>query len=107
MGVPRRDMKYSLKKKLLRESSDIQNLATLLTTSMDSVYQGVSVGEILDLVRKFESYPLPFDEGYTIEIETNPDLCAAIKQLKPPFLEIKKRPDGWCLLLYVVPESAR
>ena len=74
---------------------------------MDSVYQGVSVGEILDLVRKFESYPLPFDEGYTIEIETDPDLCAAIKQLKPPFLEIQKRPDGWCLLLYVVPEARR
>ena len=100
-------MKYSIKKRLLREASNIGNLATLLTTSMDSVYQGVSVGEILDLVRKFESYPLPFDEGYTIEIETDPDLCAAIKQLKPPFLEIQKRPDGWCLLLYVVPEARR
>ena len=98
-------MKYSLKKRLLRESSQMENLASLLTTSLDSVYQGVSIGEILDLVRKFEYYPLPFDEGCTIEIETDPELCAAIKQLKPPFLEIKKRSDGWCLLLYVVPES--
>ena len=98
-------MKYSLKKRLLRESSQMENLASLLTTSLDSVYQGVSIGEILDLVRKFEYYPLPFDEGCTIEIETDPELCAAIKLLKPPFLEIKKRSDGWCLLLYVVPES--
>ena len=100
-------MKYSLKKRLLRESSNLENLASLLTTTLDSVYQGVSIGETLDLVRKFEWYPLPFDEGCTIEIETDPDLCAAIKQLKPPFLEIQKRPDGWCLLLYVVPESRR
>ena len=100
-------MKYSLKKRLLRESSEMENLASLLTTTLDSVHQGVSIGEVLDLVRKFEWYPLPFDEGCTIEIETDPDLCAAIKQLNPPFLEVEMRPDGWCLLLYVVPESRR
>ena len=101
-------MKYSLKKQLLRESSNMQNLASLLTTTLDSVHQGVSIGEALDLVRKFEWYPLPFDEGCTIEIETDPELCAAIKELNPPFLEVQnKYPDGWCLLLYVVPESRR
>ena len=100
-------MKYSLKKRLLQESDHMQNLASLLTTTLDSVHQGVSIGETLDLVRKFEWYPLPFDEGCTIEIETDPDLCAAIKQLNPPFLEVEMRPDGWCLLLYVVPESRR
>ena len=94
-------------RRLITESAEIENLATLLTTSLDSVYQGVSVGELLQVVRKYESYPLPFDEGYTIEIETDPELCAAIQQLNPPFLEIKKRSDGWCLLLYVVPESRR
>ena len=100
-------MKYSLKKRLLQESDHMQNLASLLTTTLDSVHQGVSIGETLNLVRKFEWYPLPFDEGCTIEIETDPDLCAAIKQLNPPFLEVEMRPDGWCLLLYVVPESRR
>ena len=100
-------MKYSLKKRLLQESDHMQNLASLLTTTLDSVHQGVSIGETLDLVRKFEWYPLPFDEGCTIEIETDPDLCAAIQQLNPPFLEVEMRPDGWCMLLYVVPESRR
>ena len=98
-------MKYSLKKQLLRESYNIENLASLLTSPLDQVQQGVSVGEVLDLVRKFEWYPLPFDEGCTIEIETDPDLCAAIQKLNPPFLEVETQSDGWCLLLYVVPES--
>ena len=95
-------------RKLITESVEMQNLASLLTTTLDSVHQGVSIGETLDLVRKFEWYPLPFDEGCTIEIETDPDLCAAIQQLNPPFLAVEKKyPDGWCLLLYTVPESRR
>ena len=91
-----------LVRSILIESSHLQNLASLLVTNLESVNQGVELGQTLDVVHSFEFYPLPFDEGYTIELETDADLAEAIERLNPNFFEKEPRGNDRYLLLYVV-----
>ena len=98
--------KYSLKKHLLVESlspSELTNLATLLTGTIENVNTGATLGETLEHIRSFQTHEIPFSTPYIVELETTPELAQAIAQLNPPDLVQKTLPDGWVESNYLTP----
>ena len=97
--------KYSLKKRILQESTQEEKLAQLLTHTIDDVNNGATLGETLELIRHFVTHELPFSDPHIVELETTPELAQAIRDQNPDDLVQKTLPDGWVSSNYLVPSG--
>ena len=98
-------MKYSLKHHLLQEGSHEEKLAQLLTSAIDEVNNGATLGQTIELVRHFQTHEIPFSDPHIVEIETTPELAQAIALQNPDDLVQKPLDDGWVHSNYLVPSG--
>ena len=98
-------MKYSLKHQLLQEGSHEEKIAQLLTSPIDEVHNGATLGQTIELIRHFVTHEIPFSDPHIVELETTPELAQAIALQNPDDLVQKTLPDGWVESNYLVPSG--
>ena len=101
--------KYSLKRHLLPESSQpldtsmLQKLATLLTSQIEQVNSGLTLGETLKVLRNPHTTEIPFSTPWIVQLEVAPELHEALEALQPEDYHVDPLPDGWFHASYTVP----
>ena len=97
--------KYSLKRRLLKETTHEKKIAQLLTATIDDVHNGASLGQSIELIRHFTTHEIPFSDPHIVQLETTPELARAIRDQNPDDLVQKPLDDGWISSNYLVPSG--